>query len=234
MERQVLITGATKGIGLAISQLLAASGYAVIGLARNGSSEFPGALFCCDLSNSAETATTLAQIKEQFPDIQHIVNNVGVALPQPFGEVDLATFHQVYDLNVRVALQVSQAFTDGMKATRFGRIVNLGSLAMFGLKDRSSYAAAKAAMVGLSRTMALELAPFGITVNVVAPGPVETELFRKTRPVGSEAEKSALARIPLGRIGKPQEIAAAVKFLLSEDAGFITGQTICVDGGGSI
>lgn len=206
----------------------------MIGLARNGSAEFPGTLFCCDLSNSAETATTLAQIKAQFPNITHIVNNVGVALPQPFGEVDLASFHQVYDLNVRVALQVSKAFVEEMKAARFGRIVNLGSLAMFGLKDRSSYSAAKAAMVGLTRTMALELAPFGITANVVAPGPVETELFRKTRPAGSAAERETIARIPVGRIGKPQEIAATVKFLLSDEAGFITGQTICVDGGGSI
>ena len=234
MNRQVLITGASKGIGLAISQLLDASGYTVVGLARNANSEFPGSLFCCDLSNSAETAKTLIQIKEHFSDITSVVNNVGIALPQPFGAVDLDTFHQVYDLNVRVALQVSQAFIDAMKVARFGRIVNLGSLAMFGLKDRGSYSSAKAALVGLSRTMALELAPFAITVNVVAPGPVETELFRKTRPVGSEAEKAAVARIPLGRIGKPQEIAAAVKFLLSEDAGFITGQTLCVDGGGSI
>lgn len=234
MNRKVLITGASKGIGLAISQLLDASGYTVIGLARNASSDFPGSLFCCDLSNSAETAKTLIQIKEHFSDITSVVNNVGIALPQPFGAVDLDTFHQVYDLNVRVALQVSQAFIDAMKVALFGRIVNLGSLAMFGLKDRSSYSAAKAALVGLSRTVALELAPFGITVNVVAPGPVETELFRKTHPVGSVAEKAAVARIPLGRIGKPQEIAAAVKFLLSEDAGFITGQTLCVDGGGSI
>lgn len=234
MERQVLITGATKGIGLAISQLLDASGYTVVGLARNMSSDFPGSLFCCDLSNSMETAKTLIQIKERFSEITSVVNNVGIALPQSFGAVDLDTFHQVYDLNVRVTLQVSQAVAEEMKAAHFGRIVNLGSLAMFGLKDRSSYAAAKAAMVGLTRTMALELAPFGITANVVAPGPVETELFRKTRPVGSDAEKAAVARIPVGRIGKPQEIAATVKFLLSDEAGFITGQTICVDGGGSI
>lgn len=234
MNKKVLITGATKGIGLAISQLLAAAGYQVIGLARNAGGDFPGRLFCCDLSNIQETAKTLSQIKAEFPGISNIVNNVGIALPQAFTEVDLATFHQVYDLNVRVALQVSQNFIDEMKIIGTGRIVNLGSLAMFGLKDRSSYSAAKAAIVGLSRTMALELAPFGITVNVVAPGPIETELFRKTRPVGSDAEKAAVARIPVGRIGKPQEVAAAVKFLLSDDAGFITGQTLCVDGGGSI
>ena len=149
MNRQVLITGASKGIGLAISQLLDASGYTVIGLARNASSEFPGSLFCCDLSNSAETAKTLIQIKERFSDITSVVNNVGIALPQPFGAVDLDTFHQVYDLNVRVALQVSQAFIDAMKVAHFGRIINLGSLAMFGLKDRSSYSAAKAALVAI-------------------------------------------------------------------------------------
>lgn len=234
MIKKVLLTGATKGIGLAISRLLAESGYFVIGLARNKQSDFPGELYCCDLSDIEKTAEILSFINTKHPEINYIVNNVGIASPQPFGEVDLATFQRVYDLNVRVALQVTQAFARNMKLAKFGRIVNIGSLAMFGLKDRSSYSAAKAALVGLTRTVALELAPFGITVNVIAPGPIETELFRKTRPIGSVAEREALARIPLGRIGKPEEIAATVKFLLSEDAGFITGQTLCVDGGDSI
>jgi 3-oxoacyl-[acyl-carrier protein] reductase len=95
-------------------------------------------------------------------------------------------------------------------------------------------AAAKSALIGCTRTWALELAPFSITVNAIAPGPIETELFRKTRKKGSPEEKAILNTIPLRRIGLPREIAATIEFLLSEDAGFITGQTICVDGGGSL
>ena len=89
-------------------------------------------------------------------------------------------------------------------------------------------------MIGCTRVWALELAPFGITVNAIAPGPIETEMFRKIRPLGSEAEKELLACIPMGRVGEPKEVAAAIEFLFSDNAGFITGQTLCIDGGGSL
>ncbi|MFD7079993.1 SDR family oxidoreductase [Streptomyces sp. NPDC059918] len=112
--------------------------------------------------------------------------------------------------------------------------MNIASRAVFGTRGRSSYSAAKSALTGLTRTWALELADQHITVNAVAPGPVDTELFHRTRPAGSTAEAAVLHTIPMGRLGRPEEIAAAVCFLLGDDAAFITGQTLCVDGGGSI
>jgi 3-oxoacyl-[acyl-carrier protein] reductase len=235
MTDTVLITGATKGIGLAISELLHESGYQVIGIARGTArSKFPGELIECDLSSSMETEKSISQIKAKYSCIDAIVNNVGIAMPEPLGAIDLNSLALVFDLNVRTAVQVTQAFVEEMKTNGYGRIINIASRAILGVKNRSSYAAAKSALVGLSRTWALELASFGITVNSVSPGPIETELFRKARPVGSAEEKEILAKIPLGRIGRPQEIAAIVRFLLSKDAGFITGQNIGVDGGASI
>ena len=186
------------------------------------------------MGNIEQTELVLQQIAAKYPNINYIINNVGVASPEPLGKITLSTLQNVFDLNVRTTVQVTQFFIERMQNMTNGRIINLSSLAIFGLKDRSSYSAAKAALIGLTRTWALELAPYAITVNAIAPGPVETELFRKTRPIGSQAEVDTLARIPLNRIGKPQEIAATIKFLLSDDAGYITGQTICIDGGASI
>lgn len=230
----VLVTGATKGIGWAISQQLADRGAHVVGIARNTQDiDFPGYLYACDLADAGETEEVLRVIREKYP-VDAIVNNVGAVRPQPLGEVELSAFYEVYDLNVRAAVQVTQAFVSAMKARQNGRIVNICSRVVHGAYDRTSYSAAKSALLGCTYSWALELAPYGITVNAVSPGPTETMLFRMGHPEGSDIERKALSSIPMGRFAQPEEVAYAVLFFLADEARYITGQSLGVDGGGSL
>lgn len=135
---------------------------------------------------------------------------------------------------MRPALQLTQALLPARRASRFGRIINITSLVIQGLPFRTSYGAAKAALESYTRTLAIEFAAEGITANAVAPGPTETELFRANNAPGSAGESRYHSTIPMGRFAKSYEIAAAIAFLASDEAGFITGQTVFVDGGSSL
>lgn len=232
MKRRFLITGASKGIGLALANRLTQEGHEAIGVARNATDGFPGQLHTLDLADPASSDELAMIVRESV--IDGIVNNVGLVRAEPLGDIAVETLEEVMRVNLHPALVATQAALPGMRLRGWGRIVNISSLTVLGSLQRTSYAAAKAALVSFTRNWALELAATGITVNAVSPGPTETELFRANNPTGSEGEARYLAGVPMRRFGKPEEIAAAITFLLSDEAAFITGQTLHVDGGASI
>lgn len=233
-SRTFLITGASKGIGRALADRLSRNHHTVVGLARRGDEpNFPGVLIPVDLSDRAATDKALKQLIDQY-EFDGVVNNVGLVRPQALGSIELDDLDAVLALNLHPAVQAVQTLLPHMQSQGWGRIVNISSLTVLGMVERTAYAAAKSALVSFSRSWALELATMGITVNAVSPGPTETELFRANNRPGSAGERRYLASVPMNRFGKPDEIAAVIEFLLSDDAAFMTGQTLYVDGGASI
>ena len=232
--RTVLVTGASRGIGLATARMLGGKGYRVIGMARNPpASPFPGEFHAVDLADAQALERVLATVSGQG-GVDALVNNVGTARMEVLGQITAEALLHQFELNILATVAVTQACVAGMRARGWGRIVNISSRAALGKEGRSGYAATKAGVLGLTRTWALELASDGITVNAVAPGPIGTEMFEAHNPPAAPATRALIEQIPVGRIGRPEEVAAAIAFFLSEEAGFVTGQTLYVCGGLSV
>ncbi len=234
-SRRVLVTGASRGIGKAIVERLAADGFAVVGLARRSDGPQGAGIerISVDLADPDATARCLAELLAQGP-FYGLVNNVAIAEMAPLGGVSEAALAAAVRLNLGVALQCAQALLPGMRAARQGRIINLSSRSALGKAGRTVYSATKAGLLGMTRTWALETAADGITVNAVAPGPIDTELYRDANPPESEAARRLRATIPVGRLGQPDEVAHAISYFMDPRAGYVTGQTHFVCGGMTI
>jgi 3-oxoacyl-[acyl-carrier protein] reductase len=227
-----IITGASHGIGRATAARLAADGLKLITLDRVPPERLlPGERFIqADLLESGPRERAL-EILRQIPDPAVLVNNVAVVKLAPVDTLSLADLHISVDLNVATALLCTQAVLPAMKQRGYGRIVNISSRSALGKELRSAYAASKAALIGMTRTWALELARHGVTANCIGPGPVATEMFRAANPEDSPRTRGIMQSIPVGRLGRPEEIAHAVAFFAHPLAGFITGQVIYACGG---
>ena len=226
----ILITGASKGIGFATAKMLADQGHQVVGLARTKPNNFPGAFHTIDLGCETARIALFNELASEHK-FDGLLNNVGLVNPAPIEDITLEHFDACIDINLRCSLQAAQAVVPHMKDKGHGRIVFTSSMVVAGVPFRTSYAASKSGMVSFTRSWALELATHGITVNSVAPGPVETELFNTNNPQGSESRARYIEGIPMQRVGLPREIAAANCYFLVGQSGFTTGQTLFVDGG---
>ena len=235
MEGTAVVTGASSGIGEAIARHLLDSGCTVIALQRRPPRLQHQRLlhYAVDLADATATGKVASEVVTRH-DVRYLVNNAGANRPGLLERVTVEDIDYAMAVNVRAAMILTQAFAPGMRAARFGRIVSISSRAAIGKTGRTAYSAAKAGLIGMTRTWCLELAAAGITVNAVAPGPVATELFDNGHPPGSEKRQHVIDGIPVKRVGTPDDIARAVVFLLSPENGYITGQTLFVCGGTSV
>ena len=230
-----LVTGASGGIGRAIAEAMLAAGHRVVSLDRRLPDWSHARLepVVVDLFDSKATADAAADVAARH-DVSHVVHNAGVIRPNPIEQTTAEDIAALSQLHLGAALTLVQAVLPGMKQRHFGRIVLIASRAALGLATRTAYAATKSGMFGMARTWALETAPHGITVNLVAPGPIETDMFHEMIPQGSPKVDQLARSIPVGRIGQPNDVARAVMFFASREADFITGQALYVCGGASI
>ncbi len=230
-----VVTGASSGIGEAIARALLDSGRMVITLQRRPPQIKHKSIlyFESDLTDIEATRQLSAEIANRYP-VKCLVNNASANRPGPLEAASIEDMEYVLAINLKASLLLIQAFTPAMRAAKYGRILSISSRAVLGKTDRVIYASAKAGVIGMARTLSLELARDGITFNVIAPGAVATALFNNGHPPGSEKRQRVIDSIPMRRVGEPADIANAAMFFLSPQSGYITGQTLFVCGGVSI
>ena len=244
--RRALVTGSARGIGRAIALALADAGADVAVTSRNGEDAEPIArairakgrrsvALLLDVRHAGSIAEAFERLDRDMGGLDILVNSAGVNVPQDLGSLDDGSWDTVVDTDLKGLVFVTQAGAQRMiAAKRGGRIVNIASIyGAVGRRERVAYSAAKGGVVNVTRTLALELAPHGITVNAVGPSLVETDMTRERLRTIPGFREEEIARTPLGRLGTPEDVAAAVVFFASPAAGFITGQTLLVDGGTS-
>jgi len=231
-----VVTGGSAGIGAEICRQMLAADYEVVSLALGKPQQKHGRLHAVevDLTDRAAAEQAAADVASRF-SVTHIVHNAGAIRPSLLPDAKLDDLEVLTQLHLGAAMTLVQSVLPTMKKGRFGRIVLMSSRGALGLATRTAYAATKSGMIGMARTWALELASDGITVNVVAPGPIgDTDMFRAVVPKDSEREKALAAAIPVQRLGRSNDVARAVMFFCDRETSFITGQTLYVCGGASL
>ncbi len=232
-----LVTGASRGIGKAIAEKLVADGAIVIGTATSESgaaaiSDYlgeKGTGLVLNVTDDESINAVLESLKEKYGDVDILVNNAGITRDNLLMRMKESEWDDILNTNLTSVFKLSKAVLRGMMKKRFGRIISIGSVVgSAGNAGQANYAAAKAAVIGFSKSMAREVASRGITVNVVAPGFIDTDM---TKALTDDQREAIFKDIPANRLGSPQEIAAAVGFLASEGAAYITGETLHVNGG---
>lgn len=234
-EYTAIITGGSKGIGADLGQRLIEKGYTVVSLSR-GAPEWSDPKLKhveVDLLDAEATEQAGAEIAAQH-EVSHLIHNAGMIWPNLVEEAKPGDLTGLTQLHLGSALTLLQACLPNMKEKQFGRVLFNGSRAALGVPTRTAYSATKAGIIGMARTWALELAQHGITVNVVAPGPVQTDNFWGIIEKGSAREQELAKRIPVGRLGTVRDISNAFLYFCDPENGFVTGQTLYVCGGGSV
>ncbi len=239
-QRLAVVTGAARGIGRAIVFELLRQGHIVAGLdiredqlddLRTAVKEagFDVVTRCADISDTTRLTETLEELASKYNGIGILVNNAGITRDKLMIQMDDEDFDKVISVNLRAAFTATRIAVRSMIRNKFGRIVNISSVAgVMGQAGSTNYAASKAGLIGMSKSIAREVGKKGVTANCIAPGFIQTDM---TATLPDPVKKAAKDIIPVKRFGTPEDVAKAVAFLASEDAGYITGQVLCVDGG---